>query len=99
MAMKIRLTRRGSKKNPIYRVVVADVRAPRDGRSIATIGRYDPKPNPSFIEIDTDAAREWIAKGALPTNTVAKLLKIAGVQARDARATGGTGTRARLAAR
>ncbi len=79
MAMKIRLTRRGSKKNPIYRVVVADVRAPRDGRSIATIGRYDPKPNPSFIEIDTDAAREWIAKGALPTNTVAKLLKIAGV--------------------
>jgi small subunit ribosomal protein S16 len=79
MAMKIRLTRRGSKKNPIYRVVVADVRAPRDGRSIATIGRYDPKPNPSFIEIDTDAAREWIARGALPTNTVAKLLKIAGV--------------------
>ena len=79
MPVRMRLTRVGSKKNPIYRVVVADVRAPRDGRSIATIGRYDPKPNPSFIEIDTDAAREWIAKGALPTNTVAKLLKIAGV--------------------
>jgi small subunit ribosomal protein S16 len=77
--LKIRLTRVGSKKNPIYRVVVADARAPRDGRSLETIGRYNPQMNPSLVEIDAEKAREWIAKGAQPTEPVKKLLKIAGV--------------------
>jgi len=79
MAVKIRLTRTGSKKNPHYRVVVADARAPRDGAAIATIGRYNPQTDPSLVEIDTDKAREWLAKGAQPTQTVKKLFQIAGV--------------------
>lgn len=79
MAVKIRLARHGSKKNPVYRVVVADSRNPRDGRTLDTIGQYNPQPNPSLINIDTDKAREWIGKGAQPTATVAKLLKLAGV--------------------
>ncbi len=79
MAVKIRLARHGSKKNPVYRVVVADSRNPRDGRTLETIGQYNPQPNPSLINIDTDKAREWIGKGAQPTATVAKLLKLAGV--------------------
>jgi small subunit ribosomal protein S16 len=77
--VKIRLSRHGSHKNPIYRVVVADSRVPRDGRSLEEIGRYNPQLEPSLIEIDTDRARDWIAKGAQPTPTVQKLLKIAGV--------------------
>ena len=77
--LKIRLTRIGSKKNPIYRVVVADARAPRDGRSIETIGRYNPQLQPSLVEIDAEKARAWMAKGAQPTEPVKKLLKIAGV--------------------
>jgi small subunit ribosomal protein S16 len=79
VAVKIRLTRIGSKKNPVYRVVVADARAPRDGRSIATIGRYNPQHSPSLVEIDVDAAREWLDRGAQPTEAVRKLLTIAGV--------------------
>ena len=79
MAVKIRLARHGSKKNPVYRVVVADSRNPRDGRTLETIGQYNPQPDPSLIQIDTEKAREWIAKGAQPTETVAKLLKLAGV--------------------
>ena len=79
MAVKIRLTRVGSKKNPIYRVVVADARSPRDGRSIETIGRYNPQTTPSLVEIDAEKARAWLAKGAQPTESVRKLLKIAGV--------------------
>jgi small subunit ribosomal protein S16 len=75
--VKIRLARVGSKKNAIYRVVVADVRSPRDGRSIETIGRYDPQPDPSIVEIDLDRANQWIARGAQPTPAVRKLLKIA----------------------
>ena len=66
-------------KNAIYRVVVADARAPRDGRTLAEIGRYNPQLEPSIIEIDVDKARDWIAKGAQPTPMVKKLLKIAGV--------------------
>ena len=77
--VKIRLSRHGSHKNPIYRVVVADSRVPRDGRTLAEIGRYNPQLEPSLIEIDVDKARDWIAKGAQPTPTVQKLLKIAGV--------------------
>jgi small subunit ribosomal protein S16 len=79
VAVKIRLARHGSKKNPVYRVVVADSRNPRDGRTLETIGQYNPQPDPSLIDIDTDKAREWLAKGAQPTETVAKLLKLAGV--------------------
>jgi small subunit ribosomal protein S16 len=77
--VKIRLARHGSHKNPIYRVVVADSRVPRDGRTLDTIGRYNPQLDPSLIEIDADKARDWIAKGAQPTPTVKKLLRVAGV--------------------
>ena len=76
MAVKIRLTRVGSKKNPVYRVVVADSRSPRDGKFIDIVGRYNPQTEPSLIEIDEAKAREWLAKGAQPTESVAKLLKI-----------------------
>jgi small subunit ribosomal protein S16 len=75
--VKIRLARVGSKKNAIYRVVVADSRSPRDGRSIETIGRYNPQTDPSIVEIDLDKANSWIAKGAQPTPAVRKLMKIA----------------------
>ena len=75
--VKIRLARVGSKKNAIYRVVVADVRSPRDGRSIETIGRYNPQTEPSIVEIDLDRANAWIDKGAQPTPAVKKLMKIA----------------------
>ena len=79
MSVKIRLARHGSKKNPIYRVVVADSRVPRDGRTIEEIGRYNPQLQPSLVEIDADRAREWLSRGAQPTETVRKLLTIAGV--------------------
>ena len=79
MSVKIRLARHGSKKNPIYRVVVADSRVPRDGRTIEEIGRYNPQTQPSLVEIDADRAREWLSRGAQPTATVRKLLTIAGV--------------------
>jgi small subunit ribosomal protein S16 len=79
VAVKIRLARHGSKKNPVYRVVVADSRVPRDGRTIEEIGRYNPQIQPSLIEIDAERARVWLSKGAQPTETVRKLLTIAGV--------------------
>jgi small subunit ribosomal protein S16 len=79
VSVKIRLARHGSKKNPIYRVVVADSRVPRDGRTIEEIGRYNPQTQPSLVEIDAERAREWISRGAQPTETVRKLLTIAGV--------------------
>jgi small subunit ribosomal protein S16 len=75
--VKIRLTRVGSKKNAIYRVVVADARSPRDGRNIETVGRYNPQTEPSLVEIDLEKVNAWIAKGAQPTSAVAKLIKIA----------------------
>ncbi len=75
MAVKIRLTRRGQKKAPFYRVVVADERAPRDGRCIAEIGYYNPLTEPATIQIDAEAAKKWIANGAQPTETVKSLLK------------------------
>jgi small subunit ribosomal protein S16 len=74
--VKIRLARHGNKKNPIYRVVVADSREPRDGKTLETIGRYNPQHDPSLIEIDVDKAQAWLDKGAQPTDQVAKLLKI-----------------------
>lgn len=79
MAVKIRLARHGSNKNPIYRVVVADSRVPRDGRTLEEIGKYNPQMQPSLVDIDTDRARIWLARGAQPTETVRKLLRIAGV--------------------
>jgi small subunit ribosomal protein S16 len=79
MAVRIRLTRVGSKKNPIYRVVVADSRSPRDGKFIEIVGRYNPQTDPSTIDFDEDKVKEWIAKGAMPSNTVSRLLKKANV--------------------
>jgi len=79
MAVKIRLTRVGSKKNPIYRVVVADSRSPRDGRFIEIVGRYNPQTEPSTIELDEAKIQDWVAKGAQPTEPVAKLMKAAGI--------------------
>ena len=76
MAARIRLTRVGSKKNPIYRVVVADSRSPRDGKFIEIVGRYNPQTDPSLIEFDEDRVREWLGKGAQPSNTVSRLLRI-----------------------
>jgi small subunit ribosomal protein S16 len=75
MAAKIRLARVGSKKNPIYRVVVADSRSPRDGRFIEIVGRYNPQTEPSLIELNEDKIRDWLAKGAQPTDSVKRLLK------------------------
>jgi small subunit ribosomal protein S16 len=79
MAVRMRLTRVGSKKNPIYRVVVADSRSPRDGKFIEIVGRYNPQTDPSTIDFDEDKVKEWLAKGATPSNTVARLLKAAKV--------------------
>jgi small subunit ribosomal protein S16 len=79
MAVKIRLTRVGSKKNPIYRVVVADSRSPRDGRFIEIVGRYNPQTDPSTIDLDGAKITDWIAKGAQPTEPVARLIKVAGI--------------------
>ncbi|HEX4186585.1 MAG TPA: 30S ribosomal protein S16 [Solirubrobacteraceae bacterium] len=79
MAVRLRLTRVGAKKDPIWRVVVADQRSPRDGRVIETIGHYNAQTDPSTIVIDADRARSWLARGAQPSNTVRKLLRIQGI--------------------
>jgi small subunit ribosomal protein S16 len=78
MAVKIRLRRMGAKKAPFYRIVVADARYPRDGRFIEEIGLYDPTKNPSFIRVDAEKAKQWIANGAQPTDTVKRILKDSG---------------------
>jgi small subunit ribosomal protein S16 len=75
MAVRMRLARVGSKKNPIYRVVVADSRSPRDGRFIEIVGRYNPQTEPSLIEFDEQKVKAWLGKGVQPTNSVARLLK------------------------
>lgn len=77
--VKIRLRRMGAKKAPFYRIVVADSRYPRDGRFIEEIGTYNPCVEPSEIKIDAEKAKQWIANGAQPTESVAKLLKKAGI--------------------
>ena len=79
MAVRMRLTRVGSKKNPIYRVVVADGRSPRDGRFIEIVGRYNPQTDPSTIELDEDKVKDWLGKGAQPSDAVAKLIKASGI--------------------
>ena len=78
MAVKIRLARHGAKGAPFYRIVVADARSPRDGRFIDRLRTYDPRTQPSQIKLDVEKAREWLGKGAQPTDQVRKLLEISG---------------------
>jgi small subunit ribosomal protein S16 len=78
LAARIRLARIGSKKNPVYRVVVADSRSPRDGKFIEIVGRYNPQTDPSTIELDEAKIRDWMSKGAQPSDSVQKLLKAKG---------------------
>ena len=78
--VKMRLKRMGSKGAPFYRIVIADARAPRDGRFVEEVGYYDPTKKPSVIKIDQELATKWLSQGAQPTETVNKLRKIAGVQ-------------------
>ena len=80
MAVKIRLRRMGKKKAPFYRVVVADSRSPRDGKFIDEIGTYDPNQDPSVFKFDEEKAKQWLANGAKPTETVGKPLKQAGIE-------------------
>ena len=79
MAVKIRLRRKGAKKAPFYRMVVADSRFPRDGRFIEEVGYYNPLTDPAEVKVDTDAVKKWIANGAQPTDTVKALLKKEGI--------------------
>jgi small subunit ribosomal protein S16 len=81
VSVRLRLTRVGGKKDPMWRVVVADQRSPRDGRVIETIGHYNAQTEPSTIVLDEDRARSWLARGAQPTDTVRKLLRIQGIDA------------------
>jgi small subunit ribosomal protein S16 len=80
MAVRLRLTRIGGRKNPVWRVVVADQRAKRDGRVIETVGHYNAQTNPSTIVLDEERVRDWLARGAQPTDTVRKLLNIQGIR-------------------
>ena len=79
MAVKIRLRRLGYKRNPIYRIVVADSKSPRDGRFIDEIGTYNPNTDPSEFKVDEEAAKKWLANGAQPTEVVGKIFKLAGI--------------------
>ncbi len=85
MAVRVRLTRVGSRKNPIWRVVVADQRSPRDGRVIETIGRYNAQVEPSEIVLDEERLSHWLARGAQPSGTVRKLMKAKGIGPAGAR--------------
>jgi len=88
MAVRIRLTRVGATKQPSYRVVVADSHSARDSRSIETLGHYNPRKDPIEFEVDVDKAKAWLAKGALPSDTVARLFRSAGVLATEKAAKG-----------
>jgi small subunit ribosomal protein S16 len=79
MATRIRLRRMGRRGQSYFRIVVADQKSPRDGRFVATIGHYNPRTNPAEIKVNAEQAQAWLAKGALPTDTVRSLLKKAGV--------------------
>ncbi len=79
MAVKLRLTRVGSKKNPVYRIVAADSRSPRDGKFLEIVGRYNPQADPSLIELKEDRIKDWLSKGAQPSATVQRLLKAKGL--------------------
>lgn len=80
MAVKIRLKRMGQKKAPFYRIVVADGRAPRDGKFIEEIGTYDPNQEPSAFSVNEESAKKWLGNGAQPTETVSKIFKAAGIE-------------------
>lgn len=80
MAVKIRLRRVGQKKNPFYRIIVADSRSPRNGRFIEEIGTYDPNTDPSTFNVDEELAKKWLANGAQPTEVVGKIFKLAGIE-------------------
>ena len=80
MAVKIRLKRLGQKKAPFYRIVVADSRSPRDGRFIEEVGTYDPNKEPSEYHVNEELAKKWLANGAQPTETVAQIFKVAGIE-------------------
>lgn len=80
MAVKMRLKRMGKKRHPIYRIVVADSRAPRNGRFIEEIGTYDPNTDPSTYNVDEELAKKWLANGAQPTEVVGKIFKLAGIE-------------------
>ena len=80
MSVRLRLTRVGARKNPVWRVVVADQRSPRDGRVIETIGHYNAQTDPSTIVLDEERIRDWLARGAQPSDTVRKLLRTQGIE-------------------
>ena len=80
MSVRLRLTRIGGKKDPVWRVVVADQRSPRDGRVIEIVGHYNAQTNPSTIKVDEEKVREWLSRGAQPTATVRKLLRTQGIE-------------------
>ncbi len=86
MAVKIRLNRMGAKKNPFYRIVVADSRAPRDGRFIEVLGNYDSSQNPAVVNVDEEKVLDWMGKGAQPTDTVKNLFSKKGLMAKFAEA-------------
>jgi len=86
LAVKLRLTRIGSKKNPVYRIVAADSRSPRDGKFLEIVGRYNPQSNPSMIDLDEEKIRDWLAKGAQPSQSVQRLLKAKGFAAEETKA-------------
>ena len=86
MAVKIRLNRMGAKKNPFYRIVVADSRAPRDGRFIEVLGNYAPSQNPAVVNVDEEKVLDWMGKGAQPTDTVKNLFSKKGLMAKFAEA-------------
>ena len=80
MAVKIRLKRMGYKRNPLYRIVVADSRSPRDGKFIEEIGTYNPNTDPSTFHVNEELAKKWLANGAQPTDIVGKIFKLAGIE-------------------
>ncbi len=80
MSVRMRLTRIGGKKDPVWRVVVADQRSPRDGRVIEIVGQYNAQTNPSTIKVDEEKIREWLSRGAQPTPSVRKILRTQGIE-------------------
>lgn len=84
MAVKIRLARYGAKKRPFYRIVVADLESPRDGKFLESVGTYDPRPEPAKVTLKNDRIKYWIENGATPTDTVKSLLKKQGLFAKTA---------------
>jgi small subunit ribosomal protein S16 len=80
MSVRMRLTRIGGRKDPVWRVVVADQRSKRDGRVLEIVGHYNAQTNPSTIKIDEERVREWLSRGAQPTDTVRKILRTQGIQ-------------------